>query len=128
MRVSLKKTVALVCALAKLNDFCIDADDGDVPSSTALDEWRIEMTGAVPLESTPNSGLNHDVATQQLLDGVNHFDDILIQNGRYNSRQRQYDNVSRSKGRALPRDKKKTEYLFYVLPLFRTKTELDSHG
>jgi hypothetical protein len=23
---------------------------------------------------------------------------------------------------------KKTEYLFYVLPLFRTKTELDSHG
>ncbi len=25
-------------------------------------------------------------------------------------------------------EEKKTEYLFYVLPLFRTKTELDSHG
>ena len=103
MRVSIKKTVALVCALAKLHNFCIDADDGDVPSSTVRDEWRNEMPGAVPLEPTPNSELNLDVAPQQLLDGGNHFDDIG-QNGRYN-RQRQYDYVCRSEGRALPRDR-----------------------
>lgn len=103
MRVSLKKTVALVCALAKLHNFCIDADDGDVPTSTASDEWRNEMTGAVPLVPTLNSESGRDVAPQQLLDGGNHFDDVG-QNGRYN-RQRQYDYVSRSEGRALPRDR-----------------------
>ena len=60
------------------------------------------MPGAVPLEPTPNSELNLDVAPQQLLDGGNHFDDIG-QNGRYN-RQRQYEYVSQREGSALPRD------------------------
>jgi hypothetical protein len=103
MRVSLKNTVALVCALAKLHNICINADDGDVPSSTVLDEWRNVMTGAVPLEPTPNSESNRDVTPQQLLYGGNHFGDSG-QNGRYH-RQRQYDDVSRSEGRALPRDR-----------------------
>jgi hypothetical protein len=101
-RVSLKKTVALVCALAKLHNFCIDADGIDVPSSTALDELQNEMSGAVPLVETPNSESNRDVAPQQLLDGGYHFDDIG-QNGRYN-RQRQYEYVSQREGSALPRD------------------------
>jgi hypothetical protein len=103
MRVSLKKTVALVCALAKLHNFCIDDADGiDVPSSTALDELRNEMSGAVPLVETPNLDSNRDVAPQQLLDGGYHFDDIG-QNGRYN-RQRQYEYVSQREGSTLPRD------------------------
>ena len=38
MRVSLKKTVALVIALAKLHNFCIDEKEGHAPPSRALDE------------------------------------------------------------------------------------------
>ena len=104
MRVSLKKTVALVWALAKIHNFCIDEDDGDVPSLTALDERRNEMTGAVPLVPTPNLESSRDVAPRQLMDGGNHFDDMIGQSCRYNRQQRQYDYASRTEGRALPRD------------------------
>jgi hypothetical protein len=38
MGVSTKKTVALVIALAKLHNDCIDCDDAIV-SSSASDEW-----------------------------------------------------------------------------------------
>ena len=102
MRVTLNKTVALVCALAKLHNFCIDADSGDVPLSTAHDDWRNEMNGAVPLVQLPNSESSRDVVPQQLLDGGNHFDDIGVR-GRHN-RHRQYNYAGRSEGRALPRD------------------------
>ena len=102
MRVTLNKTVALVCALANLHNFCIDADGGDVPLSTAHDDWRNEMNGAVPLVQLPNSESSRDVVPQQLLDGGNHFDDIGVR-GRHN-RQRQYNYAGQSEGRALPRD------------------------
>jgi hypothetical protein len=102
MRVNLKKTVALVCALAKLHNFCIDTDGSDVPSSTASDEWRNAMSGAVPLVQSLNPESSCDVTPWQLVDGGNHFDDIG-QNGRYN-RQRCYDYASQGEGRPLPRD------------------------
>ena len=56
MSVSVKKTVALVCALGKLHNFCIDAEgDMDVPVSTPADEWEIEMDGGVPLVPAPGA-------------------------------------------------------------------------
>jgi hypothetical protein len=51
---SVKKTVALVCALGKLHNFCIDTEsDMEVPTPTPADEWEIEMGGGVPLVPTP---------------------------------------------------------------------------
>jgi hypothetical protein len=38
MRVSLKKTIGLVIALAKLHNFCIDENEAHAPPSHALDE------------------------------------------------------------------------------------------
>ena len=49
MNVSVRKTVALVLALAKLHNYCIDADVCAVLPSTAPDAWEMEVNGAVPL-------------------------------------------------------------------------------
>jgi hypothetical protein len=46
-----KKVVALVIALAKLHNYCIDCDDMVAPS-TASDEWQSEVHGAIPLVAT----------------------------------------------------------------------------
>ena len=74
MNVSVQKTVALVCALAKLHNFCIDEDGTDVPSATEHDEWTGEMTGAIRLvESEEHTGA---MVPEQLLHAGEHFDDI----------------------------------------------------
>ena len=103
MNVAVHKTVALVLALAKLHNYCIDAEEQtycDAAFSTAADEWRSKESGAVPLvETQQHSG----VTPRQLLDGGNHFDDIGM-NGRYN-RQRRYNYISETAGIALPRDR-----------------------
>jgi hypothetical protein len=55
MNVAVHKTVALVLALSKLHNYCIDADKCpfcDTAFSTAADEWRNEASGAVPLVET----------------------------------------------------------------------------
>ncbi|KAI2511740.1 hypothetical protein MHU86_2634 [Fragilaria crotonensis] len=84
MSVSVKKTVALVCALGKLHNFCIDTEsDMEVPMPTPADEWEIEMGGGVPLVPAPGAQSSRDVIPDQLLDGGNHFDDLEIR-GRYN--------------------------------------------
>jgi hypothetical protein len=103
VNVSIKKSVALVIALAKLHNYCIDCDDTVTPS-TASDEWRSEINGAIPLVTTleAHHDLNSGRTPRQLLDGGNHFDDIGS-NGRYN-RQRRYNYMSESVGIPLPRD------------------------
>ena len=110
MNVTVHKTVALVLALARLHNYCIDENeaDCDAPYSTATDEWRIEVSGAVPLVRTPEQYTEDDASgggmtPRQLLDGGNHFDDIGV-NGRYN-RQRRYNYTSRSTGIPLPRER-----------------------
>ncbi len=56
MSVSVKKTVALVCALGKLHNFCIDNEsDMEVPTPTPADEWESEMGGGVPLVPAPGA-------------------------------------------------------------------------
>ncbi len=106
MNVSVQKTVALVLALAKLHNYCIDADGASDLTFTASDERQHEINGAVPLVTTGDSqeSSGHDVVPEQLLDGGNHFDDIGGVNGRYN-RQRRYNTISENAGVALPRDR-----------------------
>ena len=109
MNVSVRKTVALVLALAKLHNYCIDAVDTVVPL-TAVDEWESEVNGAVPLVEIGNSSddaLNsgeQGATPQQLLDGGNHFDDIGGNAGRRN-RQRRFDYLADSQAIALSRDR-----------------------
>ena len=50
MRVSLKKAIALVIALAKLHNFCIDENEAQALPSRTLDELRNEMQGEAPLK------------------------------------------------------------------------------
>ena len=105
MNVTVHKTVALVLALAKLHNYCIDAEDGNSDlTHTASDEWLTEVNGGVPLVATGDPSSSHnDVVPEQLLDGGNHFDDIGGVTGRYN-RQRRYNYVSENAGVSLPRD------------------------
>jgi len=104
MSVSVKKTVALVCALGKLHNFCIDTEgDVDVPTPTPADEWEIEMDCCVPLVPAPGTQSARDVVPEQLLDGGNHFDDLGYR-GRYN-RQRRYEYMSAQSSTPLPRER-----------------------
>jgi hypothetical protein len=107
MNVSISKTVALVLALAKLHNYCIDQSDSSDLTYAANDEWLHERNGAVPLVSTrdsQSSGNNNDVIPEQLMDGGHHFDDIGGISGRYN-RQRRYNYISRVNGSPLPRER-----------------------
>jgi hypothetical protein len=51
VNVTVHKTVALVLALPKLHNFCIDEKETtcDVAYASAIDEWQNELTVAVPL-------------------------------------------------------------------------------
>jgi hypothetical protein len=101
VNVSIKKSVALVIALAKLHNYCIDCDETVTPS-TASNKWQSEVNGAIPLVTTieAHHDLNCGRTPRQLLDGGNHFDDIGS-NGRYN-RQRCHNYLSESVGIPLP--------------------------
>jgi hypothetical protein len=100
MSVSVKKIVALVCALGKLHNFCINVA---VPVPTPADEWEIEMDGSVPLVPTPGAQSARDVIPDQSLDGGNHFDDLGYR-GRYNQ-QRLYEYMSAQSNTTLPRER-----------------------
>ena len=104
MNVSVRKTVALLCALTKLHNFCVDStnDGSHVPSSTVSDQWRYEMSGAVLLVQTTDLESNHNIVPQQFMNGGHHFDGIGGVSGCYN-RQQQYYYASRSQGLVLPR-------------------------
>ena len=86
MNVSIKRTVALVLALAKLHNYCIDQSDNSDLTYVANDERLHELNGAVPLVATQDlqSTGNNDVIPEQLMDGGHHFDDIGGIRGRYN--------------------------------------------
>ena len=108
MNVAVHKTVALVFALSKLHNYCIDADERpicDTAFSTASDEWQNEANCAVPLvETQQHSEFGTNAVTpRQLLDGGHHFDDIGLC-GRYN-RQQRYNYISKAAGILLPRDR-----------------------
>ncbi len=98
VNIRIEKTVALVMALAKLHNFCINANDNDISANTARDEWTSEINGAVPLvpvedyDEGSDSRRLSDVVPEQLLHGGEHFDDIG--NAGRRRRQRHYELVT----------------------------------
>ena len=104
MNVTVQKTVALVLALAKLHNYCIDADGNSDLAYTASDEWQTEVNGAVPLVTAQDSQSTCEVVPEQLLDGGHHFDNIGGVNGRCN-RQRRYNYMTATDGTPLQRDR-----------------------
>jgi DDE superfamily endonuclease len=102
VNVTVAKTVALVLALAKLHNYCLDEDHHVTPDLSYLpnDEWNMEMNGGVPLVTVTHDG---GVTPQQLLNGGNHFDDLGGIPGQYN-RQRRYNYMSERNRVPMPRD------------------------
>jgi hypothetical protein len=86
MNITVHKTIALVLALAKILNYCIDAEDGNSDlTQTTSDEWLTEVNGCVPSETTWDQSSSHqDVMPEQLLDGSYHFDNIGGVTGLYN--------------------------------------------
>lgn len=70
--ITIRKTVRLVLALAKLHNFCIGQT---VQPTLPRDEYNIRTArlGSVPME--PLRGTN-ELGPRQLLNGGNHFDDM----------------------------------------------------
>jgi hypothetical protein len=72
LNITIAKTTAMVVALAKLHNYCIDAKDeaGNLIGSDAL---NISMVGAVPLEPSDDAGVSLPMG---LMNGGDHFDDM----------------------------------------------------
>ena len=68
--ISVQKTTSLVYCLCKLHNYCIDEKDGAVAPATATDTLEIAADGGVAL-------VGQSQTPEQLLNGGNHFDDIL---------------------------------------------------
>ena len=83
--VSIKRTIALVNALVKLHNFCIDNSNPEsteeevtMQQSTSADDFNImnNRDGFVPLEREEHDGGGTFLVPRQLLDAGNHFEDI----------------------------------------------------
>ena len=97
VNIPISRAVALVMALAKLHNFCIDETDADgIPSISPADDLEIEMQGGVPLETT-------QMLPEQLLHVGHHFDDI--DRNSHRRRTRQYQSAGRVQDQQLPRDR-----------------------
>lgn len=78
---SIGRIIALVNALAKLHNFCIDEADGGSRESTLLSQLNVDTNyimsnedGFVPMEP---SNINRDVLLPcALMDGGHHFSDV----------------------------------------------------
>ena len=108
LRIAVHKTVALVLALAKLHNYCIDAEElpyCDTAFSSAADKWQSEESSTIPLVQTQQHSEmdTSGVTPGQLLDGGHHFDDIGM-NGCYNQ-QRRCNYISETTAIPLPRDR-----------------------
>ena len=91
MRITVAKTTALVMALCKLHNFCIDENDNGITPPTADDNLEIALHGGFDL-SAFNTSTNGDDDSDEicdeieyqhdrdrldsLLDGGAHFDDV----------------------------------------------------
>ena len=101
--ISVLKTVALVIALVKLHNYCIDEDCKITPdlSYSPNDEWNIELNGGIPLVAIATD--KGDVIPEQLKNGGHHFNDLGRINSRYNRHWR-YNCVGKTSRVPLPRD------------------------
>ena len=94
MGISLRRSVALVVALAKLHNFCVDET---VPSMTAADDLQLSLDGGIPLERSNAAQMR---LPRQLMDGGDHFEDM----DRLTRRQRERD-AARNHAGLLPRER-----------------------
>jgi hypothetical protein len=79
MGVNITKTVAIVLALAKLHNNCMNYNHSDAPCTIASDAWQSELNGAVPLvASTEHDDSNRGITPHQLLHGGHHSDNLGI--------------------------------------------------
>jgi hypothetical protein len=82
--ISLKKSIALVHALAWMHNFCINQqlENEEVPETTATDMYTLmtNVNGYVPLEvAQMQDGNNNVVLPTQLLGSGDHFDDVPLE-------------------------------------------------
>jgi hypothetical protein len=82
--ISIRKTIALVNALSKLHNFCIDKNKINMLELAANNNFRIvnNKMGFVPFEESTNCDVPIPV---QILDGGNHFDNFPITERRRNN-------------------------------------------
>jgi hypothetical protein len=71
--VSIAKTSAMVVALAKLHNFCIDHNDQSIQGQSAVDILHQELIGAVPLVESEETGISLPIG---IMHGGEHFDDM----------------------------------------------------
>ena len=64
-------TIALVVALAKLHNFCINEEDEDIPVLSPADELQNDLRGGVSLSQE-----NDTLVPRALTDGGHHDDDF----------------------------------------------------
>jgi hypothetical protein len=97
INVSIAKTSALVVALTKLHNFCIDQKDQAIERQPASDVLHQELIGVVPLVESleAESSLPLD-----LMNGGEHFDDM--DRNLWRRREREYRNRNRN---SLPRER-----------------------
>jgi hypothetical protein len=98
--ITVAKTTAMVFAMAKLHNFCIDEVESahNIPGNLALDERNLESrggVGAIQLETVEMSG--DQVIPRALLNGGNHFDDIDMNSRRRYGRQQRLDTLPRER-------------------------------
>lgn len=74
--ITIKKTIALVNALAKLHNYCIDCDnDPTVPQTLGQDTANM-MTNADGYVELEEDSIGNESTPRQLLDGGHHFEDF----------------------------------------------------
>jgi hypothetical protein len=71
--ITVKKTIAMVGALARLHNFCIDEKDSKSSPLSASDSQFLEASGGCPL--VERTGFDQ-AAPMQLIGGGHHFDDL----------------------------------------------------
>ncbi len=96
-RFSLKKIAALVVALAKLHNFCIDMNENKIAEPLALDEENLILNGGL-VNLEPIAGQQQQIPLD-LINGGNHMDDIARRSKRPDRGTREKEN-----GEDMPRE------------------------
>ena len=92
--ISICRTTAMVMALCKLHNFCIDANDENIAQPTAQDTAQIHIEGGVPLDGRIGQ-------PTQLTDCGHHFEDT----NRNFRRNTEREALRNNDDEQLPRDK-----------------------
>ena len=95
MNITLAKTTAMIVAMAKLHNFCIDQGD-NASQPTAVDTQHIVLNGAVPLDRSDEADMDLPI---DLMYGGHHFDDMA------HSVRQQRQREGRASTAELPREK-----------------------